>query len=200
MVTSVAFRPRYVLKHLEDEEAETPAEIRHPILRAASRHWDGRPRDRVGLGRTAGYRPRPVRRLHGVRAQVARAGRGQGVALGDLAEAACAIEIDVLGRSVGKQDQYAAAHGGLRAYTFNRDDSVDVRALELPDHVRGAPRRVPPLLHGQGALGLDVLSHQVSRTLAGDEEVARNLARTEQLALRETCQALEGGEPGGSRS
>ena len=141
MVTSVAFRPRYVLKHLEDEEAETPAEIRHPILRAAlSRHWDGRPLEIAGLGRTAGYRPRLVRRLHGVRAQVARAGRGQGVALGDLAEAACAIEIDVLGRSVGKQDQYAAAHGGLRAYTFNRDDSVDVRALELPDHVRAALR------------------------------------------------------------
>src|SRR5919197_3876669 len=44
MVTSLGFRPRYVLKHLEEEVADTPQEIRHPILRAAlTRHWDGRP-------------------------------------------------------------------------------------------------------------------------------------------------------------
>ena len=93
----------------------------------------------------------------------------------------------MLGRSVGKQDQYAAAHGGLRAYTFNRDDSVDVRALDLPDHVRAALRDEFLLFYtGKERSASDVLSHQVSRTLAGDEEVARNLARTEQLA-RETC-------------
>lgn len=198
MVTSVAFRPRYVLKHLEDEEAETPAEIRHPILRAAlSRHWDGRPLEiasgsdvppGTGLGSSGAYTVCVLKSLE--------LAGGRESPPGDLAEAACAIEIDVLGRSVGKQDQYAAAHGGLRAYTFNRDDSVDVRALELPDHVRAALRDEFLLFYtGKERSASDVLSHQVSRTLAGDEEVARNLARTEQLA-RETCQALEGGELG----
>ena len=49
----------------------------------------------------------------------------------ELAEAACEIEIDILGEPVGKQDQYVAAHGGICAYTFNPDGTVDVEPLEL---------------------------------------------------------------------
>src|SRR5919197_2052899 len=44
MLTSTDVKPRYVLEHLEREEADSPEEIRHPILRQAlSRHWDGLP-------------------------------------------------------------------------------------------------------------------------------------------------------------
>jgi D-glycero-alpha-D-manno-heptose-7-phosphate kinase len=196
MVTSMAFRPRYVLKHLEDEEAESPQEIRHPILRAAlSRHWDGRPLEiasasdvppGTGLGSSGAYTVCVLKSLE------LASGRERSPA--ELAEAACEIEIDVLGRTVGKQDQYAAAHGGLRAYTFNRDDSVDVRPLELAEHVRESLRdRFLLFYTGKERSASDVLSHQVSRTLAGDQEVERNLARTERLA-RETCQALEAGD------
>lgn len=35
-----------------------------------------------------------------------------------LAEDACSIEIDILGEPIGKQDQYAAAFGGLNHYVF----------------------------------------------------------------------------------
>jgi len=45
----------------------------------------------------------------------------------DLAECACEIEIEKCGAPIGKQDQYAAAHGGFNAYYFNRDGRVDVR-------------------------------------------------------------------------
>jgi D-glycero-alpha-D-manno-heptose-7-phosphate kinase len=196
MVTSLAFRPRYVLKHLEEEEAETPEEIRHPILRAAlSRHWDGRPLEiasasdvppGTGLGSSGAYTVCVLKSLE------LAAGRQSSPA--ELAEAACEIEIDVLGRTVGKQDQYAAAHGGVRAYTFNPDDSVDARPLELADEARRALRDEFLLFYTGGERSAsDVLSHQVSRTLAGDEEVERNLARTEELA-RATCAALEAGE------
>jgi D-glycero-alpha-D-manno-heptose-7-phosphate kinase len=196
MVTSLAFRPRYVLKHLEDEEADTPEEIRHPILRAAlSRHWDGRPLEiasgsdvppGTGLGSSGAYTVCVLKALE--------LASGRESTPAELAEAASGIEIDVLGRSVGKQDQYAAAYGGLRAYTFNRDDSVDVRPLELSEEVRTAVRDEFLLFYtGKERSASDVLSHQVSRTLAGDQEVERNLARTEQLA-RETCAALEAGE------
>jgi D-glycero-alpha-D-manno-heptose-7-phosphate kinase len=44
----------------------------------------------------------------------------------ELASEACHLEIDVLGEPVGKQDQYAAAYGGLRRYRFNGDGSVYV--------------------------------------------------------------------------
>jgi D-glycero-alpha-D-manno-heptose-7-phosphate kinase len=43
-----------------------------------------------------------------------------------LAREACEIEIDVLKRPIGKQDQYIAAYGGLRTLKFCRDGSVEV--------------------------------------------------------------------------
>ncbi len=48
-----------------------------------------------------------------------------------LAEQACEVEINRLGRPIGKQDQYAAAFGGLRKYTFQPDESVDIEEMSL---------------------------------------------------------------------
>lgn len=44
----------------------------------------------------------------------------------DLARIASYIEINKLGSPIGKQDQYAAAYGGLNFITFNSDDTVKV--------------------------------------------------------------------------
>lgn len=49
----------------------------------------------------------------------------------DLAREACEIEIGRLGEPIGKQDQYIAAVGGVSAFTFNRDETVGVEALQL---------------------------------------------------------------------
>jgi D-glycero-alpha-D-manno-heptose-7-phosphate kinase len=42
----------------------------------------------------------------------------------ELAREACRIEIDVLGKPIGKQDQYAAAIGGMNLIEFRPDGSV----------------------------------------------------------------------------
>ncbi len=42
----------------------------------------------------------------------------------EMAERACQIEIDILGHPIGKQDQYAAAFGGLSHFAFNPDGTV----------------------------------------------------------------------------
>src|SRR5437870_4492346 len=41
------------------------------------------------------------------------------ITTGALAEEACRIEIDLLRRAVGKQDQYIAAFGGLSCFEFD---------------------------------------------------------------------------------
>ena len=49
-----------------------------------------------------------------------------------LAEASCEIEIETLGRQVGKQDAYASVYGGLRRYTFMRNGEVHIETIKPP--------------------------------------------------------------------
>lgn len=48
-----------------------------------------------------------------------------------LAASACHVEIDMAHSPIGKQDQYAAAFGGLRCYTFHADGRVTPEALSV---------------------------------------------------------------------
>ncbi len=50
-----------------------------------------------------------------------------------LATEACKIEIDIIGKPIGKQDQYAAAYGGINQFIFHGDGSVERIPIEL-DH------------------------------------------------------------------
>jgi D-glycero-alpha-D-manno-heptose-7-phosphate kinase len=53
------------------------------------------------------------------------------VPLEEVAEEACNIELNVLGKPIGKQDQYMAAFGGLTALNFDRTGRVDVCPVRL---------------------------------------------------------------------
>lgn len=58
--------------------------------------------------------------------------KGQIISAKNVAEQACQIEIDILGKPIGKQDQYAAAFGNLNYIRFNPDDTVDVEPVPAP--------------------------------------------------------------------
>lgn len=55
--------------------------------------------------------------------------KGKYISKGKLAEKACKIEIEQLGAPIGKQDQYAAAFGGLNFISFHKDDTVSVEPV-----------------------------------------------------------------------
>lgn len=55
--------------------------------------------------------------------------KGKYIAKGKLAEEACKVEIEKLGAPIGKQDQYAAAFGGLNFISFHKDDTVSVEPV-----------------------------------------------------------------------
>ena len=59
--------------------------------------------------------------------------RGRQVTAEELADRACAIEIDRCGKPIGKQDQYIAAYGGIRDIRFGPGDQVVTEELELPE-------------------------------------------------------------------
>ncbi|MGQ9787039.1 MAG: GHMP family kinase ATP-binding protein, partial [Anaerolineae bacterium] len=56
---------------------------------------------------------------------------GETVTAERLAREACQIEIEVLGRPIGVQDQYIAAYGGLRFMTFTREGRVIVEHVQI---------------------------------------------------------------------
>ena len=50
-----------------------------------------------------------------------------------LAEEACKIELDILKKGIGKQDQYMAAYGGLTVLNIHKNGRVDVEQLKLKE-------------------------------------------------------------------
>jgi D-glycero-alpha-D-manno-heptose-7-phosphate kinase len=62
--------------------------------------------------------------------------KGKLVTAEQLAREACKIEIEILKRPIGKQDQYIAAYGGLKAFKFKKDDSVEVIDFSLEGEVK----------------------------------------------------------------
>jgi D-glycero-alpha-D-manno-heptose-7-phosphate kinase len=59
--------------------------------------------------------------------------KGMQVSSEQIANEACIIEIDMLKKPIGKQDQYIAAYGGIKKIEFNADHSVTVTDLSLSD-------------------------------------------------------------------
>jgi D-glycero-alpha-D-manno-heptose-7-phosphate kinase len=77
----------------------------------------------TGLGGSSAFAVGLLNALH--------AYRGDRVSAGQLAEEAAHIEIDVLGQPIGKQDQYAAAFGGLNLFVFKPGGGVTVEPHRL---------------------------------------------------------------------
>lgn len=53
-----------------------------------------------------------------------------------LAREASSLEIDVLKEPIGKQDQYAAAFGGINLFRFNANEQVGVEPLPMSEETR----------------------------------------------------------------
>lgn len=76
------------------------------------------PSEGTGMGSSSSYAVGLLNALY--------AYQGKHVNAERLAREACQIEIDILKKPIGKQDQYIAAYGGLEYIKFNSDDSVYV--------------------------------------------------------------------------
>jgi D-glycero-alpha-D-manno-heptose-7-phosphate kinase len=187
MLTHTVFQRRYRMKYSEMEEVDEISKIRHPILRETLlRHWHGNPLEvasvadvpaGTGMGSSGAF---AVCLLKGL----AHA-RRTSITAGALAEAACEIEIDVLGEPVGKQDPYVSAHGGICAYTFNPDGTVEVESLQLdPSVLRRLRDQMLLFYTGEARSASKLLADQDERSKAGDSEMIENLHHTKELGVR----------------
>lgn len=125
---------RIRLQYMQSEVVDHVSLLRHPLAREALRlHGIESSIEitsvadlpaRAGVGSSGSYLVAMLTAL--------RSYRNRPCSLGELAEEACHIEIDVLREPVGKQDQYMAVFGGMRAIEIGRDGAVRVESVDLP--------------------------------------------------------------------
>ena len=123
------FDGRIRLSYIKTEDVQSRHEIEHPLVHQALEILgiDGGieiasmadiPSKGSGLGSSSTYTVGLLNALYAYRNCFASKEM--------LARQACEIEIDRCGEPIGKQDQYAAAYGGLNLIRFHPDDSVSV--------------------------------------------------------------------------
>ena len=120
-------------KYSQTELVTGADQIKHPIIREVLRQFgvDGGIEvasiadipSGTGLGSSSAFTVALLHNLH------ARQGRYATKEM--LAAGACGIEIDTLREPIGKQDQYAAAYGGLNVFTFLPTGQVNVEPMLL---------------------------------------------------------------------
>ena len=75
----------------------------------------------TGLGSSSAFAVGLVYALHAL--------KGEMVTKHMIASEAAHIEVDILGRAMGKQDHYASAYGNLNVFTFTSDEVVSVEPV-----------------------------------------------------------------------
>lgn len=100
--------------------------------------------------------------------------KGKFVSKERLAEEACRIEIDCLKNPIGKQDQYAAAYGGLNFYSFGKDGSVSVEPIIMKEKAkRQLEKNLMMFYTGQIHSASEILKEQSGNINGGKEEAAQ---------------------------
>ncbi len=190
------FTDDYFLKYSAYERVDRADEIEHPIVREILRAHDIGPSVEIvstadipsgtGLGSSGSFTVGMLKAVHAV--------QRDHVSAADLGREACEIEIDRLGRSVGKQDQYIAAFGGITRFDFQPDGSVDVTPAKIAaDSVHDLEQHLLMFFTGYSRDADQVLGEQKAKSESGDSSMIDNLHYVKDLGLRSLA-ALESGD------
>jgi D-glycero-alpha-D-manno-heptose-7-phosphate kinase len=90
-----------------------------------------------------------------------------------LAQEACEVEIDLLKEPIGKQDQYAAAYGGMNIFRFYENDSVTTEQLHLsPSVLQSLEENLLMFYIGNQRKASDILKEQNINTATQKDKFA----------------------------
>lgn len=168
-----------------NEEVERVEEIQHPIVKAALRFLELRggieittiadiPSRGTGLGSSSSF---TVGLLH-----VLNAFKGRYASSEELGRHSCHIEIQLCGEPIGKQDQYAAAFGGLNLIEFNPDESVIVSPIICDRRTVARLESEILVLYTGISRSASALLRQQSEEVAGSGDKQRAMKRMVELA------------------
>lgn len=190
------FTQDYFIKYSALERVTRPEEIDHPIVREALTMHQVEPALEIvsladipsgtGLGSSGTFTVGLLRALYAL--------KREHVSAHALAEEACHIEIDRLGRAGGKQDQYIAAFGGITCFEFTRDDRVLVSPLQISQAtLHDLEEHLLLFFTGYSRDADHMLVDQKSRSEKGDAAMLDNLAAIAGIGLR-VKERLESGD------
>jgi D-glycero-alpha-D-manno-heptose-7-phosphate kinase len=194
--SNATFTPDYFLKYSALERVERAGDIEHPIVREALLAHGIEPSVEIvsmadipsgtGLGSSGSFTVGLLQAIYAM--------KRDHVGAAEVAEEACYIEIERLGRPVGKQDQYVAAFGGLKTYHFEPDGSVKVCPLQVSDATfHDLEEHLVMFFTGYSRAADKVLEEQRQKSTTGDSAMIDNLHYVKELGLRSQA-ALEDGD------
>ena len=177
---------KYHLKYARTELADTLDAVEHPLLREALRMQKVEPGIEIasvadipsgtGLGSSSSFAVALLNALYAHRSVFA--------SKETLARDACQLEIEHLKEPIGKQDQYAAAYGGLNFIEFHPNESVTVQPLMLPQPLVAELEGNLMLFYtGDQRDARALLSKQVS-AMQNDSDKFATMQRMVELAYR----------------
>jgi D-glycero-alpha-D-manno-heptose-7-phosphate kinase len=187
----------YLLKYSQLEQCETVSTIQHPILRECLSYVNGLPDNLeiatmadipsgTGLGSSGSFTTALLKALFAL--------QRTSIDPHDLAEAACAIELDRLGEPIGKQDQYIAAFGGLTCFHFSRDEPVRVERLRATeDTLADLEDHLLLFFTGYSRSASAILKDQNDRSIRNEPEILEHLRYVKELGYLSKS-ALEKGD------
>lgn len=121
------------VKYSDSETVKNVSELKHELAREALRHCAIEKQIEIssfadipagtGMGSSSAYLVGLLKVLHELKREP--------VSMQELAEEACHIELEVLKKPIGKQDQYLAALGGFAVLEIDKQGKVLVRRAKL---------------------------------------------------------------------
>ncbi|MGC8638941.1 MAG: GHMP kinase [Isosphaeraceae bacterium] len=182
------FEPTIRVSYSRTETASTVDQVQHELVREAMRQVEldepleittiGDVPAGTGMGSSSSLTVGLLSALHAYQHRI--------IAPRMLAEQACRIEIDVLKKPIGRQDQYAVSFGGINYIRFNSDDTVDVEPVPCRSEIVAELEQRTLLLYTGQTRDADTILERQSAGTTDRMEVLRrmrDLAAEMRLAL-----------------
>ena len=191
------FMDEILVKYSKTENVRDVNDIRHPIFRECIKMLGLQDESfeiqsmadipaGTGLGSSSSFTTALLKCLHEY--------KGELVGTEELAREACEIEMVRLKEPIGKQDQYIAAYGGIRAMWFHKEGSVTVEPVNMSrETLYNLEDNLVLYFTGFERSASQILKEQDDRTKASDSDMKSNLDMVKQMGL-DTKQVFEKGD------
>jgi len=116
------------------------------------------------------------------------------ISVHELAEEACKVEMELAKKPVGKQDQFAAAFGGIKVMEINQKGEVRVTPLELEHEiVNELENRLMMFYTHVERDASEILAEQGKKVIADESAATSSMHRIKEIG-QQSAEALQKGD------